>query len=132
MTTQTKINKRKRAQATATATANKTVGQAPARKADTTSNEQTAVPSPAGPVTEIAARIDVGLGNALFIRGQGDGLSWEKGTPMACADASTWIWSTQKAKDKIVFKLLLNDQIWTTGADLAVEAGRRAEIVPSF
>ncbi len=82
--------------------------------------------------TEIAARIDVGLGNTLFIRGQGDGLSWDKGTPLNCLDASTWVWSRSPAKDRVVFKLLLNDAIWSQGEDVVVEPGRRIEVVPCF
>jgi len=83
-------------------------------------------------VTEVAAKLDVGWGNALFIRGQGDGLSWDKGTPLACADGSTWVWSTHRAKGRVVFKLLLNDQVWAEGSDHFVEAGQRLEIVPAF
>lgn len=82
--------------------------------------------------TEIAARIDVGMGNALYIRGQGDGLSWDKGTPLNCLDASTWVWSRSPARERVVFKLLLNDAIWSQGEDLVVEPGRRIEIVPRF
>ncbi|HXP60188.1 MAG TPA: hypothetical protein VN829_06830, partial [Dongiaceae bacterium] len=44
----------------------------------------------AQPVTEVVARVDVGFGNTLFIRGQGNGLSWERGTRLACAGPSTW------------------------------------------
>jgi hypothetical protein len=83
-------------------------------------------------VTEVAAKLDVGWGNALFIRGQGDGLSWDKGTPLACADSSTWVWSTRRAKGRVVFKLLLNDQVWADGSDYFVEAGQHLEIVPAF
>jgi hypothetical protein len=83
-------------------------------------------------VTVVEARIDVGLGNTLFIRGQGDGLSWERGKPLTCVDASTWVWVSSQARDKVVFKLLLNDQIWAQGKDLFLEAGRKIEIVPSF
>jgi hypothetical protein len=83
-------------------------------------------------ITAVAAKIDVGFGNTLFIRGQGDGLSWEQGTPLHCVEASTWLWATTGAKDKVVFKLLLNDQVWAQGEDLTVEAGKRIEVVPSF
>lgn len=83
-------------------------------------------------LTEIAARVDIGLGNTLFIRGEGDGLSWEKGIPLACQDASTWVWSTRHANDKLVFKLLLNDVVWARGENLAVEAGRHIELRPQF
>ncbi len=83
-------------------------------------------------ITLVEARIDVGLGNALFIRGQGDGLSWDKGQPLDCVGAATWIWKTAQARDKVVFKLLLNDVLWAQGEDLVLEAGRKLEVVPSF
>jgi hypothetical protein len=85
-----------------------------------------------GAITEVVARIDVGLGNALFIRGQGDGLTWQKGTPLICQDASTWVWSTQQAQGKLVFKFLLNDVTWAQGDDIVVEAGKRTEVAPRF
>jgi hypothetical protein len=119
-----------------------TFGIAPDLAATAVSGRKTGVKSlattkstaAAAPVklTEIAARIDVGLGNTLFIRGEGDGLSWEKGIPLACQDASTWVWSTRHANDKLVFKLLLNDVVWSVGDNIAVEAGRRTELRPQF
>jgi hypothetical protein len=84
------------------------------------------------PVTEVVAKGDVGFGNSLFIRGEGDGLSWDRGTPLACTGPSTWVWSATQARDKVVFKLLLNDQIWAKGEDIMVNAGQRVEIVPGF
>jgi hypothetical protein len=89
-----------------------------------------------GPVsglrTEVEARIDVGLGNALFIRGEGDGLSWDKGEPLECKDASTWVWARCEAKDKVVFKFLLNDVIWAQGEDIVLQAGEKVQITPRF
>jgi hypothetical protein len=82
--------------------------------------------------TVVEARIDVGMGNALFIRGEGDGLSWDKGQPLACMNASTWVWHSAQARDRIVFKLLVNDQLWAKGVDLVLEAGRKLEFVPAF
>ena len=83
-------------------------------------------------MTVIEAKINVGLGNHLFIRGQGDGLSWFEGVPLNCVDATTWVWSTRHAKEKVVFKLLLNDQVWAKGEDVAVAAGEKIEVVPFF
>jgi hypothetical protein len=83
-------------------------------------------------VTVVEAKIDVGLGNTLFIRGQGDGLSWLKGVPLNCVDAKTWVWSNTQAKDKVVFKLLLNDEVWAKGEDVVAEVGRKIETVPFF
>ena len=90
------------------------------------------IPAPAEPATIVEAKIDVGLGNLLFIRGQGDGLSWDKGLPLNCIEPSTWVWSTNQPKQRVVFKLLLNDQVWAKGEDVVVEVGRKIEVVPLF
>jgi len=89
-------------------------------------------PAPVEPPTVIEARIDVGLGNQLFIRGQGNGLNWFEGVRLNCVDANTWVWSSRQAKDRIIFKLLLNDQVWAKGNDVVVEPGQKIEIVPFF
>ena len=87
---------------------------------------------PAQQVTMVEAKIDVGLGNRLFIRGQGDGLNWFEGVPLNCVDTSRWVWSSTAARGKVVFKLLLNDQVWAKGEDVVVESGRTLEVVPFF
>lgn len=106
-------------------------GEKPARKPRLAKPRAQAA-APPEQTTLVQARIDVGLGNSLFIRGQGDGLSWDKGLPLTCTDGVTWIWSTARAKDKLVFKLLLNDRVWSKGDDIVVEAGRKIEISPAF
>ena len=89
-------------------------------------------PSSVDPLTLVEAKIDVGFGNALFIRGQGAELSWDKGLPLKCSDGSTWVWSTTHAKGKLAFKLLLNDQIWAKGEDVVINPGGRIQITPTF
>ena len=87
---------------------------------------------PRDPLTIVEAKIEVRLGNALYIRGQGDGLSWDKGQPLSPGFGGRWIWKTSKAKGKVLFKLLLNDTIWAKGEDFGVEAGKMVEVVPVF
>jgi len=84
-----------------------------------------------GALATIEAKIDVGFGNALFLRGQGAGLTWERGVPLACVDGKTWRWS-QKASAPITFKVLLNDQVWSAGDDLVVAPGQKVEVSPIF
>jgi hypothetical protein len=84
------------------------------------------------PLTTIAADINVGLGNALFIRGEGEGLSWDKGVPLHCSSDSTWIWASADVTEKVVFKLLLNDVLWAQGDNLVVSAGKDLRTVPVF
>lgn len=90
-----------------------------------------ATASAAGGETVIDVKMDVGFGNTLFLRGHGAGLTWERGVPLNCVDGKTWRWS-QKVADPITFKLLLNDQVWSTGHDLTITPGQRLEIAPSF
>jgi hypothetical protein len=79
----------------------------------------------------IEAKIDVGFGNSLFLRGEGQGLSWSQGIPLTCVDKSTWKWSGE-ASDKVKFKLLLNDLVWSQGADLVAKPGDRVQVAPAF
>ena len=82
-------------------------------------------------VTTIEAKIDVGFGNNLFIRGQGAGLSWQEGALLTCVDGQTWRW-TGPATEKLTFKLLINDQIWAQGEDVIASPGKKVEVSPRF
>lgn len=82
-------------------------------------------------ITTIEAKINVGFGNSLFVRGEGAGLSWEQGTPLKCVDPQTWQLSVE-AKDALKFKILLNDAVWMAGEDLVAMPGKRVEVTPSF
>lgn len=84
------------------------------------------------PVAKVTAHVDTGFGNGLFIRGEGNGLSWERGQLMTCVGGATWIWSAGEAGEASEFKLLLNDQVWCQGENLKLAAGGQLEIWPSF
>jgi len=86
--------------------------------------------SSALPVT-IEAKIDVGFGNALYLRGEGLGLSWTEGVPLTCVDGKTWKW-TGETQEPLKFKLLINDKVWSQGADVVVTPGQKVEISPAF
>jgi hypothetical protein len=103
-----------------------------ARPAVASQQDKSTKPTPAvDPVTIIEARIDVGFGNNLFVRGQGAGLSWERGTPLTCVEPGTWRW-TARVDEKLTCKLLLNDRVWAQGEDVSVTPGKRVEVVPAF
>lgn len=76
--------------------------------------------------------MDVGFGNALFIRGEGGGLSWDKGQPLVCVDGATWVWTARQTDRPVRFKLLINDQRWSRGENLEVCPGGQLEVVPAF
>ena len=86
--------------------------------------------STARPVT-IEAKIDVGFGNMLYLRGEGLGLSWTQGVPLTCVDGKTWKW-TGETTQQLKFKLLLNDNVWSQGEDLVAIPGQKLEISPAF
>ena len=79
----------------------------------------------------IEAKIDVGYGNNLFVRGQGAGLSWERGVQLKNVDQKTWSIAIP-ASDKLQFKLLLNDMVWAQGEDLVATPGKAVKVVPTF
>ena len=87
---------------------------------------------PCDPLTLVEAKIDLGPGSALFIRGQGEGLSWKKGQPLTPGFGGRWIWKTSKAKGRVQFSLLLNDQIWAKGERVGIKAGKMIEVFPIF
>lgn len=108
---------------------------APASKAVAIQEKQTTAQKPAllaAPrPTTIEAKIDVGFGNTVYLRGQGPGLSWDRGVPCECVNGNTWRWTAPRA-EKLTFKLLLNDSVWAKGADLVIGPGEKVEVVPAF
>jgi hypothetical protein len=82
------------------------------------------------PVT-IVAKVDVGFGNNLFVRGQGGGLSWERGLPLENVDSKTWRLIVP-AQAPVQFKLLINDSVWAQGEDLVATPGKKVEVTPAF
>lgn len=83
--------------------------------------------------TEIMANVDIGWGNKLFIRGEGCGLSWEKGIPMQNIESHVWYWKCpEKCPENFHYKVLINDHIWSLGENLTANRGTKNFIEPSF
>lgn len=82
--------------------------------------------------TKITAQIDIGFGNALYIRGEGPGLSWDKGTLMNCVADDQWQIVLDESTRPIVFKFLVNDLSWSTGEDYSVDPGTSVSLHPAF
>ena len=105
--------------------------KAPAKKAAAKKATPAKSPKKASKTT-IIANVDVGFGNSLFIRGEGAGLSWSKGTPLENVSPYEWAFSSTKAKGEVTFKLLINDEIWSEGENLTVPTGGTSVSSPSF
>ncbi len=106
------------------APAKKATAAAPAKKKAKVASEP--------PATFITARIDIGFGNHLFVRGTGPGLSWENGTAMECVGSGLWTVAIKNAVKPVTFKVLVNDLSWSAGPDFVAEAGQSVTISPSF
>jgi hypothetical protein len=120
--------------------------KAPAKKATVVAKKPAAAPvkktggpakkkpgvSSESPATFITAKIDIGFGNSLFIRGTGPGLSWDQGLLMDCVGAGLWTTTIKQATTPVTFKVLVNDLSWSAGEDFVAEPGQSLTISPSF
>ena len=82
--------------------------------------------------TKVIARVDVGFGNNLHIRGEGGGLDWEQGILMENVSPYEWQFETTQAKRPLTFKFLINDAIWAEGDNQKVTPGGTSITSPVF
>ncbi len=83
-------------------------------------------------VTVITAKIDIGFGNALYVRGEGAGLSWDRGLLLDCVGDDQWTVTLGESARPIVCKFLVNDLSWSTGEDYVVAPGGKTAFEPAF
>lgn len=88
--------------------------------------------APARVATTITATIDIGFGNALYLRGEGAGLSWDRGVLMNCVANDCWSLELSESARPLICKFLVNDLTWSAGEDYTVAPGRSVTIVPAF
>lgn len=82
--------------------------------------------------TRLLATAYIGIGNKLFIRGDGPGLSWDRGVPMQFVSIGKWGWSTHDAAGPIHCKLYKNDELAAPIGEIVLEAGRHTEVTATF
>jgi hypothetical protein len=82
--------------------------------------------------TSVTACIDIGFGNVLYVRGEGPGLSWDKGIPMECLATDQWQISLGESARPYLLKFLVNDLTWSTGPDYTVPSGVSLTLAPQF
>ncbi len=101
----------------------------PVKKATAKAPSKAAVKSQG---TVVVAKVDLGWGNTLFIRGEGAGLSWTKGIEMSVKGSDEW---TIELSGGAEFKLLRNDVDWSQGAlgeNFKAVAGKKTIVSPEF
>ena len=128
-TTKKAVKKVAARKATKKVVAKKVPKKAPAGK-DSASKAK--IPTKKALKTSITARVDVGFGNQLYIRGAGAGLSWEKGLQLENVSAYEWTFATTKAKSDVTFKFLINDELWAEGDNIIVAEGATSISSPVF
>jgi hypothetical protein len=83
--------------------------------------------------TRLLVTAYIGIGNRLFIRGDGPGLSWEKGVPLQFVSIGKWRWDTNDATGPLQFKLYKNDEVECTAlGQQQLDPGHQQEVTAAF
>jgi len=83
--------------------------------------------------TRLIVTAYIGIGNRLFIRGEGPGLTWEKGVPLSFVSIGKWRWETNDASRAVKFKIYKNDEIECSAlGEQSLEPGAQQDLTASF
>lgn len=83
--------------------------------------------------TRLLVTAYIGIGNRLFIRGEGPGLSWERGVPLEFVSIGKWRWQTNDAAQPVQFKIYKNDELECASlGKQAVDPGYQQEVTAGF
>lgn len=83
--------------------------------------------------TRLIVTAYIGIGNRLFIRGEGPGLSPDKGVPLQFMSIGKWRWETADAAAPIRYRLFKNDEVECASlGERTLEPGRQQEIAATF
>jgi len=83
--------------------------------------------------TRLLVTAYIGIGNKLYVRGSGAGLSWEKGVPLQFVSIGKWRWEASDVQRPIAVRLYKNDQVECVSiGTLTLEPGRQRELVATF
>jgi hypothetical protein len=83
--------------------------------------------------TRLLVTAYIGIGNRLFIRGEGPGLRWDKGVPLQFVSIGKWRWETNEASAPVKFKLYKNDDTECTALGMqSLDPGHQEEVTAAF
>ncbi len=83
--------------------------------------------------TRLLVTAYIGIGNRLFIRGDGPGLSPEKGIPLQFVSIGKWRWETTEASGAVRVRLYKNDETECLGlGEIALDPGQQTEVTANF
>ena len=82
--------------------------------------------------TRLLATAYIGIGNKLFIRGDGPGLSWDKGVPMQFVSIGKWGWASHDVTAPVACKLYKNDETAALSGEISLAPGKHVEVTALF
>jgi hypothetical protein len=83
--------------------------------------------------TRLIVTAYIGIGNRLHIRGDGPGLSWDKGVPLQFVSIGKWRWETNEASGPVTYKLFKNDDLECSAVGTQVlDPGHQQEVTAAF
>ena len=82
--------------------------------------------------TRVIVKYDVGFGNALYIRGKGANLNWNKGIMLQNVKPDEWHWEIDIPFNACEFKVLINDSEYEIGGNHPLTAGSSIQYSPKF
>lgn len=82
--------------------------------------------------TRLLATAYIGIGNKLFVRGEGPGLSWGKGVPMQFVSIGKWGWATNDATSPVRCELYKNDETAALTGEVVLDPGKHVEVTALF
>ncbi len=83
--------------------------------------------------TRLLVTAYIGIGNRLFVRGDGPSMSWEKGIPLQFVSIGKWRWETTEATAPLRFKIFKNDVVECASlGERTLAPGRQIELTAAF
>jgi hypothetical protein len=80
----------------------------------------------------IVAKVNVGWGNSVYLRGEGGCLNWDMGVPMICSGDDRWVWCCHEDECPRQFKFLRNDLDWAIGDNEVMSGAEITVCNPKF
>ncbi len=74
----------------------------------------------------------IGIGNKPYLRGEGGGLSWQRGVPMEFVEIGKWQWLAEGSTEDIRCRVYRNDELAAEGDEIVIPAGQRVSVSANF
>ncbi len=82
--------------------------------------------------TRLTVTSYIGIGNKLYLRGEGPGLSATKGVPLQFVSIGRWRWETAEATAPVVCRIYKNDKLEAPLGPLILAPGTEQEVSATF